>query len=1845
MANLKKRKAADSVSDPRYPRGWKPLRAALSVLVAAGTLGSLMLPAITMNQECTLQEHLHNEECQLRLACTYDTMDIHSHGESCYDESQRLICGQADFVIHSHDGLCYDQAGELVCTLPVVEEHIHGEECYEYPVVEPGHTHGDGCYVCTYGEAVVCTLPEDETHTHGEECHEKIRGEFVCGEEEREPVLAEEPVLICEKPVIIAHLHEELCYAPEESTEATEAATEATEAATEATEAATEATEAATEPTEAATEPVGETVPERELICAYLEVPVHQHTEACIQPAACQMEEHVHVNDCFPGQEPEQEDPAGWETLLTSQWSIDLETIALNQLGYAESTSNRICAEDGQIRGYTRYGHWAGTPHAPWQTLFLSFCLAYADIPEEAIPRGQELQPWLTALAEKSLLSQEGEPQTGDLVFLDRDGDGNADTGAILVCQLDETGAEQLYTLEGDYENAVGCLPYDAAAVVKYVSLEQAYVAYLQGEPEGAIFTRVCQGSDYTVTASFGPEAGFPEDVTMSVRELDPDSQEYLDYYNQIPQEKLDAQLYSLRLFDITFHDAQGSEVEPAAPVDIRILYDQAVAPTGTDCTVIHFDEEKGPEAVDVTPVEAQDGGITGMEFRQDSFSVSAVLVTAEKSTGNTSTYAGTTTVKSPASSVFMSREDTDTYRRTTDYVTLNDWQTSFINDDNNINTSRAGGVFMDKSVTASYVEYDNGKGDIGRVEADSGKFLVGLSTIGSTQAVAGVESAPTDVMFVLDMSSSMYTVDGSSSARDPSTVKLMVEALNESIAQLNSLNENNRIGIVLYWGYHTVTEQSGPEHSEILLPLDRYSSQSGEFLVVDLDADEKLNGVYVNSDVYNSSGDAVVDPADTDKTYHSIATGEGNSLYVAGTYAQAGIMNAWSEFMRKDISPKLADDTPRTPVYVFMTDGKPTAGSVNFSTAHKEVADMGNNRETARAAAETDFVTQLTAAYAKTDVNNKYYVEGASNEALFYSLGLGQNDKLALDVLDAGNVNVVGNSCNLKDDGRADEEIEISKTIAGYWYSLVQYDTVSFEVWNWPDWTWVEETLTVTPKNLTNGTSFPSNINQQKYVNKYFNAGTRDNLKEAFNQIMLEISYQQSYSVTYTEPDQLDNSGFVTFIDTIGDYMTVTDMEGIILNGELHSGLALARNFWDKDDPKPVFPEGTELGTMAGGSSLGVEFCKAVGVDMGFDPQFEGAGTGNADYWKTIYLIDAAYNVGQLSYKSETEYTNYIEWYAKADPVTGEHIFLGLAHEPGANCNNGRDDLYTCESAGHCTTPPAGATHLVRSYYHLGPVTPEDDGSLTYTNMMYSVTWHRTDLATGQESIIFALPSSLLPTVDYRIDLNMDKTLRDVSVTGASSPAVLLYQVAVREDVSVEQLVEEGTYYGIEYAVDDNGNPVYQHKRDEKGRLVYEQQTDAEGNPVYDADGNPVYVQETDAEGNPLFDADGKPVYKPVYERVVSHVYFYSNDFDLTTEYSLTNTHAYFRPNERNDRYYYTGPITEKENSPTPIYTQDANGNYVQVSGDRPLPEAGNPDKYLEKFVYYTKIDGVLETHVQWKPFSHHSIALEDGHDHLEKIGDYWYVKAGTAHDMQTSTIDSNYYFLKMDYSGNVDNRTGTVAFSEVPFTDTAERTSGNYIIGTMQGNNGRLMVDPFYFSGKKTLTGVNLAEHSQFVFEFELHKVSTKDAELSAATLIQTVTNSGTGRNEIVFDAVWPAMPGLYYYVVRELPADGIISDGTEYLITISVGNRETTRITEVIKRGSGEPLYTYENGQEVLMSFEGLNFTNSVGYELPETGGAGLLPYFFSGTRLLGVAALLDSNKRKKSRTEGREASPHD
>lgn len=297
---------------------------------------------------CEIPEHTHSEACYTQVTsavrtepvCTIESLNLHQHDDTCYDSEGNLTCGYADFVVHQHDSACYDENGNLWCPLPEIETHEHTGSCYAVPETDAPevHTHTDDCYTVERGE-LICKESTEPAHVHTDDCYTETSA-LVCEEDHEHTESCYETTreLTCgdtEEPV---HQHTDQCYEQIKTLICelpTEPAEEAEPAEPELICEEKEIILHTHEPYESPEDP-GCYDDDGNLICGKIQVLEHQHTDACFEtveePAdtealtctlpedekhthtalcygtwelTCDMEEHTHTEECSTAEETE----------------------------------------------------------------------------------------------------------------------------------------------------------------------------------------------------------------------------------------------------------------------------------------------------------------------------------------------------------------------------------------------------------------------------------------------------------------------------------------------------------------------------------------------------------------------------------------------------------------------------------------------------------------------------------------------------------------------------------------------------------------------------------------------------------------------------------------------------------------------------------------------------------------------------------------------------------------------------------------------------------------------------------------------------------------------------------------------------------------------------------------------------------------------------------------------------------------------------------------------------------------------------------------------------------------------------------------------------------------------------------------------------------------------------------------------------------------------------------------------------------------------------------------------------------------------------------------------------
>lgn len=661
-------------------------------------------------------------------------------------------------------------------------------------------------------------------------------------------------------------------------------------------------------------------------------------------------------------------------------------------------------------------------------------------------------------------------------------------------------------------------------------------------------------------------------------------------------------------------------------------------------------------------------------------------------------------------------------YNRQTDPSTIDEWKHLFLEPETAgvaLTTEHAGGVWTDKSVfEPNGIPTEFSKHF--QVTDTNDNFLVALSAIASNKEIVGYSTIPTDTVMVLDLSSSMR----SSGNNGTSAIDDLVAATNKAITDLLALNKNNRVAVIMYAGNTNASFSSADGATVVVMPLDSYTPARtvggvGQFL----QATNSNQRAELCAGVKNSKGTIVT----------------GGKTSATGTYLQDGIYEAMKVMLAAEttITSGVQAGAKRKPIMLLMTDGEGTLANNDYS-GNDSYTDLGksvmynyggynsnyNHRDSIA------FMTMLTAAFARKQIATHY-----DNTPLVYTLAYGRQ------VTTMDEVKSVMNPA------------ETSQAIDNFWNPFLQGRRVEvYRSGNEIYYTQNASEQTRPNEVITEADKY--------YVDEYFPATNDAELSTAFGEIVDQIKIQSKYYPTYVQNDH-NHDGYITFTDKIGGYMEVKDIKGFVIGDSYFSGAALAAGFTD---------ENSIFGTIDNPNAYGDNLVWSVKERLGI-----------SDTNKARQLIQKAYDAGQLSYTSKTEFSNYIGWYSDS-----EGNYVDFWHE-------GMD----------LTNAPEKATHIVKSYGFLGAT--DDVHGISDTDMLYASVRVSTEIddydkdgIIGETMLIWQIPATLIPTITYHVDVTIDSEGNITGVTKVSlenenvKPIRLLYEVGLRSDIHDWNLTEK---------------------------------------------------------------------------------------------------------------------------------------------------------------------------------------------------------------------------------------------------------------------------------------------------------------------------------------------------------------------------------------------------------------------------------------------------------------------
>lgn len=485
-----------------------------------------------------------------------------------------------------------------------------------------------------------------------------------------------------------------------------------------------------------------------------------------------------------------------------------------------------------------------------------------------------------------------------------------------------------------------------------------------------------------------------------------------------------------------------------------------------------------------------------------------------------------------------------------------------YLNDETsgNLTTEFSGRVWADKTVTTDSQTFSGDVGSPITVQNDS-DFLVTYSALATTQSITGEAQSPLDVVFVVDFSGSMIS-NGMDNGK--SRLANTLDALNASMETLMEFNEYNRVAVVRYSGLPPENTSRSIEASQVLVPLGHYEAEDTYFTCSNDIAVASGGQVNVSWNVGSNSGSHTIYTVDATNTQMGLYTG----------------MNLLTQCTTTETID--GTEVKRVPAVIHLSDGNPTVSSDSQTWWAPDNNSNNGNGVVRWPSAGNSMKALMTASYMKKEIDVHY---GSQNDEDYrvkvYNIGMGLTEiyqeasdsvdgfpaaaQASADVtLNPGEV--LGNSTyKYRNDEYNLEEGNGHNAPSVYQYSIVGDIENAWKLYT------SNQTLTMEILYSTSGTgnqwnpheNFYENytfthpnsgadINTLNYVDQYFAADNASAVTDVFEQIVSDITMSTPQVPTQIESGAaIDQSGYITYTDEIGDYMEVKDVKNLIFSGK----------------------------------------------------------------------------------------------------------------------------------------------------------------------------------------------------------------------------------------------------------------------------------------------------------------------------------------------------------------------------------------------------------------------------------------------------------------------------------------------------------------------------------------------------------------------------------------------------------------------------------------------------------------------------------------------------------------------
>ena len=335
-----------------------------------------------------------------------------------------------------------------------------------------------------------------------------------------------------------------------------------------------------------------------------------------------------------------------------------------------------------------------------------------------------------------------------------------------------------------------------------------------------------------------------------------------------------------------------------------------------------------------------------------------------------------------------------------------------------------------------------------------------------------------------------VFVIDLSDSMKGDK-IKETVVALNQSVHTLMMGNPDTRIGVVTY-----------NNEAQVLLPLDHYTKVEGSENYFTLSE----TGDCLDVSVVNSSGQVISESA---------PMGQWTNIHMG--------IDAGMELLLSVKDVTTPDKEERYPALMLMSDGAPTASGSDDTDWWQPTGMSGDGKVNRNGIDAMKSI--MNAAYQKQQVSKHYGVE-----AKVYTVGVG------VEYLDTDGPREIA-KLTLNPTGELESDDGYAKDLMEIWNAYKSGQEVSVG----------NDKRTYTFKHPTK----EDEITSLFYNDAYFSATNPEDIAEAFQQVLNQIVVSGAVPTEVgSDPSQ---SGYITYVDPIGQYMEITAMEALVWKNNVY--------------------------------------------------------------------------------------------------------------------------------------------------------------------------------------------------------------------------------------------------------------------------------------------------------------------------------------------------------------------------------------------------------------------------------------------------------------------------------------------------------------------------------------------------------------------------------------------------------------------------------------------------------------------------------------------------------------------